>query len=165
MMMMMITFFHGATASSLSRLHTQTHTTVGRTLLDEGSARPRDLYLTHTNTHKRQISMPSAGFEPTIPASKRPQTHALDCAATGIGDDDNSDDDDGDYYYDDSTTTAATTATITTTTTPPPPTTTTTTTTTNNNNNNNNKTVRKGAKNGGNLRRLTIFEEVEGGEM
>jgi hypothetical protein len=29
--------------------------------------------------------MPPAGFEPTIPASERPQTHALDCAATGIG--------------------------------------------------------------------------------
>jgi len=26
-----------------------------------------------------------AGFEPAIPASKRPQTHALDGAATGIG--------------------------------------------------------------------------------
>jgi len=29
--------------------------------------------------------MPPAGFEPAIPASKRPQTHALDRAATGIG--------------------------------------------------------------------------------
>jgi hypothetical protein len=29
--------------------------------------------------------MPWAGFEPTIPASERPQTHALDRAATGIG--------------------------------------------------------------------------------
>ena len=26
-----------------------------------------------------------AGFEPAIPASERPQTHALDCTATGIG--------------------------------------------------------------------------------
>ena len=26
-----------------------------------------------------------AGFEPAIPARKRPQTHALDRAATGIG--------------------------------------------------------------------------------
>ena len=25
--------------------------------------------------------MPLAGFEPTIPASKRPRTHALDCVA------------------------------------------------------------------------------------
>jgi hypothetical protein len=29
--------------------------------------------------------MPLAGFEPTIPASARPQTYALDRAATGIG--------------------------------------------------------------------------------
>jgi NifB/MoaA-like Fe-S oxidoreductase len=29
--------------------------------------------------------MPSAGFEPTIPVSEQPQTHALDRAATGIG--------------------------------------------------------------------------------
>jgi sensor histidine kinase YesM len=28
--------------------------------------------------------MPPAGFELTIPASERPQTHALDRAATGI---------------------------------------------------------------------------------
>jgi hypothetical protein len=28
--------------------------------------------------------MPPAGFEPTIPGSKRPQTHALERAATGI---------------------------------------------------------------------------------
>ena len=31
---------------------------------------------------KRQISMLSSGFEPVIPASERPQTHALDRAAT-----------------------------------------------------------------------------------
>ena len=30
--------------------------------------------------------MPSVGFEPAIPASEWPQTHALDRAATGIGD-------------------------------------------------------------------------------
>jgi hypothetical protein len=29
--------------------------------------------------------MPSAGFEPAIPAIKRPQTYALDRAANGIG--------------------------------------------------------------------------------
>jgi hypothetical protein len=29
--------------------------------------------------------MPPVGFEPTIPANERPQTHALDRAATGIG--------------------------------------------------------------------------------
>jgi hypothetical protein len=29
--------------------------------------------------------MPPVAFEPTIPVSERPQTHALDRAATGIG--------------------------------------------------------------------------------
>jgi hypothetical protein len=34
------------------------HTTLGRTPLDEGPARRRDLNLTTHNTHKRQTSMP-----------------------------------------------------------------------------------------------------------
>jgi hypothetical protein len=38
------------------------HTTLGRTPLDEGPARRRDLYLTTHNIHKRQTSMPPAGF-------------------------------------------------------------------------------------------------------
>jgi hypothetical protein len=54
------------------------HTTLGRTPLDEWSARRRDLYLTTHNTHKRQTSMPPVGFEPAIPAREQPQTHALD---------------------------------------------------------------------------------------
>ena len=29
--------------------------------------------------------MPQVGFEPSIPASERPQTHALDRSATGTG--------------------------------------------------------------------------------
>jgi len=29
--------------------------------------------------------MTTVGFELTIPARERPQTHALDCSATGIG--------------------------------------------------------------------------------
>jgi hypothetical protein len=44
-----------------SRLHDHTHfrhATLGRTPLDEGPARRRDLYLTTHNTHKRQTSMP-----------------------------------------------------------------------------------------------------------
>jgi hypothetical protein len=61
------------------------HTTLGRTPLDEGPVRRRDLYLTTHNTHNRQISMPPAGFEPTILVSERPQTHALDRTTTGIG--------------------------------------------------------------------------------
>jgi hypothetical protein len=75
--------------------HVSTHndsTTVGRTPLDEGSARRRDPYLTTHNTHKRQTSMLRAGYEPAIPvgepallAGDRLQTHALDRSATGIG--------------------------------------------------------------------------------
>jgi hypothetical protein len=38
------------------------HTTLGRTPLDEGPARHRDLYLTTHNTHNKQTSMPYAGF-------------------------------------------------------------------------------------------------------
>ena len=34
------------------------------------------------NTHRRQTSMPLAGFESAIPASERSQTHALDHAPT-----------------------------------------------------------------------------------
>ena len=41
--------------------------------------------LTTHNTHNRQTSMPPEEFEPTILASDRPQTHALDRAAAGTG--------------------------------------------------------------------------------
>jgi hypothetical protein len=63
-------------------------------LLDEWSARRRDLYLTnrqHThnrqtdNTHNKQTSMPPVGFEITIAAGKRPWTYALDRVANGTG--------------------------------------------------------------------------------
>jgi hypothetical protein len=83
---------HGATApSGPGRPHfrgftiTLRHTTLGRTPLDEWSARRKDLYLTTHDTHKRETSMPPVEFEPAIPASDWPQTHALDRAATGIG--------------------------------------------------------------------------------
>ena len=64
--------------------HTQRRSTVGRTRLDEWSVRRRDLYLTTHNTHTRQTYVSSAGFEPAIPESKRPWTHALDRITTGI---------------------------------------------------------------------------------
>ena len=74
-------------ASSFLRFlyHAQQRTTVGRTPLDEWSARRRDLYLTTHDTHNRQISMLPVGFEPTISAVERPQPYALDRAATGTG--------------------------------------------------------------------------------
>jgi hypothetical protein len=69
----------------LKGLRDHTHTTLGRALLDEWSARRRDLYLTRHNTHKRKTSMRSAGFKPAISASEPSQTHALDRASNGIG--------------------------------------------------------------------------------
>ena len=76
-----------AMASSFLRFldHTERRITFGRTPLDEWSALCRDLYLTTHNTHNRQTSMPPVGFEPTISAGERPQTYALDRAATGTG--------------------------------------------------------------------------------
>ena len=40
--------------------------------------------MTTHNTHKRQTSLPLAGFEPIILASEKPQTHAFDRVATRI---------------------------------------------------------------------------------
>jgi len=85
-------FYHGSTATiAPGPPHFRGCTiimrraTLGRTPLDEGSSRRRDLYLTTHNTHKRQKSyMLPAGFEPTVPASKRPQTHTLNCTVAGI---------------------------------------------------------------------------------
>jgi hypothetical protein len=57
--------------------HTQRRSTVGRTPLDESSARRRVLYLTTHDTHNRQISMPPVGFEPKISASERPVAEIL----------------------------------------------------------------------------------------
>ena len=73
-----------ARATSFTRFldHTQRRTTVGSTPLDEWSARRRDLYITIHNTHNRQTSMLPVGFEPTISAGERPQTYAVDRAAT-----------------------------------------------------------------------------------
>ena len=39
--------------------------------------------LSRTPLDKRQTSMPPVGFKPTISAGERPQTYALDRAATG----------------------------------------------------------------------------------
>jgi hypothetical protein len=50
--------------------------------------RDRPVAETYTWQHKhctRQTSMPPVGFEPAIPARARPQTYALDRAATGVG--------------------------------------------------------------------------------
>jgi hypothetical protein len=39
---------------------------------------------TYTGQHNKQAYLPRAGFEPAIPAAKRPQTNFLDRAAIGI---------------------------------------------------------------------------------
>jgi hypothetical protein len=87
-----LSFYNGVTAPSgpgpphyRGFTITLRHTTLGRTPLEEWSARRGDLYLTTHNSHKRQTSMPPAGFESGIPASEWPQIYALDRAANGIG--------------------------------------------------------------------------------
>jgi hypothetical protein len=65
-------------ASSFTRFldHTHRRATVGRTPLDECSARRRDLYLT-THTKLATDKHPSPGWdEPTISAGERPHTYA-----------------------------------------------------------------------------------------
>jgi hypothetical protein len=62
-----------------------THITFCRTPLDQRSDRRRDLYLTTHYKFKRKASMTSAGFEPAIPASERPKSYILECAAIEIG--------------------------------------------------------------------------------
>jgi hypothetical protein len=64
-----VPFYHGPTAPpqwakafSLSRIHDHRRATVGRTSLDECSARRRDLYLTTHNIHKKQTSIPPGGI-------------------------------------------------------------------------------------------------------
>jgi len=65
-----------------SRLHSVRYITLGTS--DQPDV--RDLYLpTHTTLTTDRHPCPLAGFESTIPASERPQTHALDRAATAIG--------------------------------------------------------------------------------
>jgi hypothetical protein len=80
-------FVFGATALNRSGSHLRGFfvaqndpTTVGRTPLDEWSARRRDLYLTTYNTQNTPL-----GFEPMISAGERPQTYILVRAATGTG--------------------------------------------------------------------------------
>jgi hypothetical protein len=59
-------------SSSIRRGFTITirHTTVGRTPLDEWSARRRNLHLTTHNTHNRQTSMPPGGIRTRNPSKR-----------------------------------------------------------------------------------------------
>jgi hypothetical protein len=76
---------HWTRTSSFTRFlyHTQQRTIFSSTPLDEWLACRGDLYQTTHNTHERQISLPAVGFESTVSAGERPQTYALDRAATG----------------------------------------------------------------------------------
>jgi hypothetical protein len=73
----------GVLIIEVSRSHLDTPHSVGLLCTSDQPLRG-DLYLTTHDTHKRETSMPLAGIEPAIPVSERPQTHALDRAATGI---------------------------------------------------------------------------------
>jgi len=66
-----------------SRSHTTTHHTP-----KDSSGRmisPTQRPLPDNIQHSQQTSMPPMGIEPTISAGERPQTYALDRAATGTG--------------------------------------------------------------------------------
>ena len=65
---------------SLLSLRFLDHTHSSRRVISS-SQRP----LPENTQHSKQTSMPPAGFEPTISAGERPQTHAFDRATTGIG--------------------------------------------------------------------------------
>ena len=74
---------HGLLILEVSWSHTTTH----HSLQDSSgwvisSSQRR---LPNNTQHSQQTSMPPVGFEPTISAGERPQTYALDCAATGTG--------------------------------------------------------------------------------
>ena len=45
---------------------------------------PTQTHLPDNIRHSQQTSMPQAGFEPTVPANKQPQTDALNRAAIGV---------------------------------------------------------------------------------
>jgi len=74
---------HGLLIIEDSRWHSATTQTVG--LLWTSDQPNAETSTLQNTTHKRPTTMIPAGFEPTIPASERPQTHALERAATGIG--------------------------------------------------------------------------------
>jgi uncharacterized membrane protein YecN with MAPEG domain len=71
-----------AWARARARTHSLTHSLTRTRLL---RTRHRPISETTRNIHKRQKSMLPRRFELAIPASKQPQTHTFDRAATRIG--------------------------------------------------------------------------------
>jgi len=68
----------------VSRLHTTTHHSRSDPSGQVTSSLQRFLP-EKNNNYNRRTSMNPVAFEPTISAGERPQTYALDCAATGNG--------------------------------------------------------------------------------
>jgi len=75
---------HGLLIIESARSHSDTPQSVGLLWTSDQPVAETSYLITH-NTHKRQAPMFPVGFEPASPASERPQTHALDRAATGTG--------------------------------------------------------------------------------
>jgi hypothetical protein len=90
-------FLFGPTAPQLTRAslftrvldHTQRRTTVGRILWTSDQLVAKTSSWQHT-TDRHTCPPPLVGFEPKISAGERPQTYALDRAATGTGNECNS---------------------------------------------------------------------------
>jgi hypothetical protein len=73
---------HGLLIHEVSRSHTTRHIrydSSGRVI------RPSQIPLSDNTQHSQQTSMPPVGLDPKISARERPQTYALDRAATGTG--------------------------------------------------------------------------------
>ena len=72
---------HALLIHEVSRSHATTH----RSRYDSSGRviSPSQRPLPDNTQHSQQTSMPRVGFEPKISAGERPQTHALDRAATG----------------------------------------------------------------------------------
>jgi hypothetical protein len=61
------------------------HSTLGKTPLDEWSARRRNLYLSTQNSPKREIIIPPMRFKPAIPSKRATADPRLRLAAIRIG--------------------------------------------------------------------------------
>jgi len=77
--------FRGSTAPSAPRPPLRVSAITLRHTTFEWPPRRRSLHLTTHNIHKKQSGIPPSRFEPAIPGSELPQTHALDRAATAFG--------------------------------------------------------------------------------
>ena len=86
-----IHFFHSSPAPvclalfcKVPRSHSDTPHSAGLLWTSDQFVAETSTCTTH-NTRNRLTSMSHVGFEPALPASKRPQTHALDRAAIRVG--------------------------------------------------------------------------------